>query len=247
MRGAYFKRHMYLHKTRATHHGRLLPHTATDDDEVSSLRDFVAGTNAGIALTLSGHPFDTIKVRLQTSDPGRFASGMHCLRETVSKEGLLGVFKGMGSPMATIPLLNAIVFSCYGQASGWIKAARNGADDKGANSGGGGGGGGGGGSGGGGDGDAHKKSDDFVITPLEASVAGMYAGVVNCAVCTPVELIKTQLQVQYGSVQAGTAQFNGPLSCAQKIVQAHGLRGLFRGKWRERVAFYCDVMSILLL
>ena len=35
--------------------------------EVSAFQDFVAGTMAGVALTLVGHPFDTVKVRMQVS------------------------------------------------------------------------------------------------------------------------------------------------------------------------------------
>lgn len=34
----------------------------------------------------------------------------------MSKEGFFALYKGMGGPMVTVPLVNAIVFAAYGQA-----------------------------------------------------------------------------------------------------------------------------------
>lgn len=81
--------------------------------EASPLQDFVAGTAAGVAITLVGHPFDTVKVRMQTAARSRTA--MQVVLDTVRKEGPWALYKGMASPMATIPLLNALVFAAYAQ------------------------------------------------------------------------------------------------------------------------------------
>jgi hypothetical protein len=62
-----------------------------------------------------GHPFDTVKVRLQTQSK-LFTSGLQCVSKTVTTEGVLALFKGMGSPMASVPLQNAVSFAAYGQA-----------------------------------------------------------------------------------------------------------------------------------
>lgn len=83
--------------------------------EPAGLDDFIAGTFAGVALTLVGHPFDTVKVRLQTQ-PTLYKTGTQCLKDTVRKEGFFALYKGMGGPMLTVPLVNAIVFAAYGQA-----------------------------------------------------------------------------------------------------------------------------------
>jgi len=81
--------------------------------EASPLQDLIAGTAAGVALTLVGHPFDTVKVRMQTTR--RFNSAGEVVRKTILREGPLALFKGMGSPMLTVPAINAIVFASYAQ------------------------------------------------------------------------------------------------------------------------------------
>ena len=83
--------------------------------KISPVQDFMAGTAAGAALTFVGHPFDTVKVRLQT-EQNAFSSGLNCAWRTVAKEGILGLYKGMSGPIFTIPIVNAIVFWSYAQS-----------------------------------------------------------------------------------------------------------------------------------
>lgn len=59
---------------------------------ISPFHDFVAGTFAGVALTLVGHPFDTIKVRVQTQ--ARARSAVEVFRSTITRESPLALFKG---------------------------------------------------------------------------------------------------------------------------------------------------------
>jgi hypothetical protein len=85
---------------------------------LSARQDFVAGCVAGACSTFVGHPFDTVKVRLQLSTHG-VAAGMtplQCARWTVQTEGAQGLYRGLASPMVSVPLVNAVVFSSYGQA-----------------------------------------------------------------------------------------------------------------------------------
>lgn len=76
------------------------------------LRLFIAGYMSGAALVSVGHPFDTIKVRLQSEGAsGRFSGPLHCLRETVSREGLLALYKGVSPPLLATGFVNSILFS----------------------------------------------------------------------------------------------------------------------------------------
>lgn len=51
-------------------------------------------------LTLAvGHPFDTVKVRLQTTDTSHFRGPLDCLLQTVRKEGFTGLYKGATPPL----------------------------------------------------------------------------------------------------------------------------------------------------
>jgi len=69
----------------------------------------------GWAQVLSGHPFDTVKVRLQTQGhPPKFSGGWHCARLTLKEEGLRGLYKGVNSPLMGVGICNAVLFSANG-------------------------------------------------------------------------------------------------------------------------------------
>jgi solute carrier family 25 carnitine/acylcarnitine transporter 20/29 len=61
--------------------------------------DYVAGVAGGIAVVLVGHPFDTTKTRLQNSPHGYYKDTLDCLRQTVEREGVVGFYSGMLSPL----------------------------------------------------------------------------------------------------------------------------------------------------
>jgi hypothetical protein len=52
---------------------------------------FLAGTVSGTTKCLVGHPFDTIKTRLQTNPA--FAGPWECLTKTLKREGVKGLYK----------------------------------------------------------------------------------------------------------------------------------------------------------
>ncbi|MCH0628684.1 MC/SLC25 family protein [Kocuria palustris] len=60
---------------------------------------FVAGMFSGVMKNVVGHPFDTIKVRLQTDEVGRFKGPMDCVLQTLRKEGVTGLYKGFTPPL----------------------------------------------------------------------------------------------------------------------------------------------------
>jgi len=78
--------------------------------------DFVAGCVGGCAGLAVGHPFDTLKVRLQTDDlrNPKYKGTLHCLSDTIRKESWRGLYKGIMPPMAGVAAVNAIAFGVYG-------------------------------------------------------------------------------------------------------------------------------------
>eukprot|EP00058_Branchiostoma_floridae_P020005 XP_002605495.1 hypothetical protein BRAFLDRAFT_92916 [Branchiostoma floridae] len=78
--------------------------------------DFVAGCFGGAAGVVVGHPFDTIKVRLQTQSTRKplYRGTLHCFTEIVRKETAFGLFKGMTSPLVGLTFINAITFGVHG-------------------------------------------------------------------------------------------------------------------------------------
>jgi len=80
--------------------------------------DIFAGTVGGFAVTLVGHPFDTLKIRLQTqpSDKPIYTGLKDCFLKTIKWEGPKGLYKGMSSPLLGQMFFRAFMFLSYQQA-----------------------------------------------------------------------------------------------------------------------------------
>ncbi|KAG7323860.1 hypothetical protein KOW79_013562 [Hemibagrus wyckioides] len=90
------------------------------DRRISPVKNFVAGGVGGACLLFAGHPLDTIKVHLQTQPKASFSQHvlytgtLDCFRKTLSREGVWGLYKGMGAPLAGVAPMMAISFFGFG-------------------------------------------------------------------------------------------------------------------------------------
>lgn len=73
---------------------------------------FLAGSLGGAAGVLVGHPFDTVKVKLQTQDYRNplYKGTLDCFKQTVKKDGLTGLYRGVTSPVVGVAGINAVIF-----------------------------------------------------------------------------------------------------------------------------------------
>lgn len=89
--------------------------------------DLTAGTFAGVAQLLVGHPFDTIKVKLQSQGGAAgapaFSGPLDAVKQTLGREGPKGLYKGMAAPLATVALFNAVLFASRGQCEALLEHA----------------------------------------------------------------------------------------------------------------------------
>lgn len=76
--------------------------------------DFFAGCLGGWAGVVVGHPFDTVKVRLQTQVAVKYTGTVDCFAQIIKQETTYGLFKGMTSPMLGLGFINAIIFGVHG-------------------------------------------------------------------------------------------------------------------------------------
>lgn len=77
--------------------------------------DFIAGTISGMVSLAVGFPFDTVKVRFQSPTiAGKYSSTFQAIGTIVKEEKLAGLYRGIASPLATVALMNGLVFSSYG-------------------------------------------------------------------------------------------------------------------------------------
>lgn len=71
----------------------------SDSANYEILKNFIAGGIGGTFCVATGHPFDTVKVRLQTMPklvPGTrplYTGALDCARQTIVKEGFFALYK----------------------------------------------------------------------------------------------------------------------------------------------------------
>jgi solute carrier family 25 (mitochondrial carnitine/acylcarnitine transporter), member 20/29 len=68
-------------------------------DLAKSVRSFVAGGVGGVCAVLTGHPFDLVKVNLQTAEKGAYNGAMDVVRKIVAQRGALGLYAGVSAPL----------------------------------------------------------------------------------------------------------------------------------------------------
>ena len=70
---------------------------------VSSLRALAAGGVGGVCAVLVGHPFDLVKVRMQTAERGVYSGAIDVVNKTVAREGLRkGLYAGVSAPLVGV-------------------------------------------------------------------------------------------------------------------------------------------------
>ena len=70
---------------------------------VQSLRALVAGGVGGVFAVVVGHPFDLVKVRMQTAEKGVYTGAMDVLRKGIAREGLVrGLYAGVSAPLVGV-------------------------------------------------------------------------------------------------------------------------------------------------
>ncbi|XP_051117518.1 mitochondrial carnitine/acylcarnitine carrier-like protein [Andrographis paniculata] len=168
-------------------------------------KDLASGTVGGAAQLVVGHPFDTIKVKLQSQpapSPGqlpKYSGAIDAVKKTIAAEGTGGLYKGMGAPLATVAAFNAVLFTVRGQMETLLRSAPG-----------------------------------APLTVDQQFVAGAGAGVAVSFLACPTELIKCRLQAQSALASSGpgtlAVKYGGPMDVARQVLQSEGgARGLFKG------------------
>ena len=80
-----------------------------------------------MCLVAVGHPFDLVKVRIQTQLPGldgTVPSAVTIVRSTFRAEGVRGLYRGMAAPLAAVTPIFALCFAAYDGAKRLISSLR---------------------------------------------------------------------------------------------------------------------------
>ncbi len=153
---------------------------------------------------LVGHPFDTVKVRLQTTNSSRFAGPLQCLSQTLRNEGILGLYKGATPPLVGWMFMDSVML---GSLTVYRRLLRDNLFNP----------------------PWHPLHDPTKPLPSHGhGLAGVMAGATVSFIAAPVEHVKARLQIQYAARKADRL-YTGPIDCIEKIYRAHGIRGIYHG------------------
>ncbi|MCJ1339246.1 hypothetical protein MMC09_004535 [Bachmanniomyces sp. S44760] len=180
-------------------------------------KGFVAGVFSGAAKLTVGHPFDTIKVRLQTTEKAQFKGPWDCVLQTVRNEGARGLYKGATPPLVGWMFMDSLMLGSLTFYRRFLLE------------------------------NFFKNPKTYQLIPMgirrsEAAIekaahklpttghaiAGVMAGWTVSLIAAPVEHIKARLQIQYAA-EKGKRLYSGPIDCSRKILRAHGIKGMYHG------------------
>lgn len=77
---------------------------------IDNVKSLASGGVGGLAAVLTGHPFDLVKVRLQTN---QYNSAVQCVKSTIALDGLRGLYRGVLPPIIGVTPIFAVSFWGY--------------------------------------------------------------------------------------------------------------------------------------
>ncbi|KAG0352875.1 hypothetical protein BGZ54_002538, partial [Gamsiella multidivaricata] len=148
-----------------------------------------------------GHPWDTVKVRLQSKElASRYSGTWNCFTTILKQEKVKGLYKGMASPMVGVALVNALLFGVYGFFMD-IQMA-NPADDP-----------------------------TLLQIFIAGTGSGVVNSFISCPMELSKIRLQNQDQGANTKGKISSTFYKGPMDCFRQTFRQGGLRACYRGLW----------------
>ncbi|KAI1635032.1 mitochondrial carrier domain-containing protein [Biscogniauxia mediterranea] len=167
---------------------------------LSQARSFAAGGFGGVCAVVVGHPFDLVKVRLQTADKGVYSSAIDVVRKSVAQDGLRrGLYAGVSAPLVGVTPMFAVSFWGYDLGKQLVTSVA-------------------------------PPAADGSLSIAQISAAGFFSAIPMTAITAPFERVKVILQVQGQRLRPGEEpRYKGGLDVVRQLYREGGVRSVFRG------------------
>ncbi|KAI1399805.1 mitochondrial carrier domain-containing protein [Hypoxylon fuscum] len=168
----------------------------------SQIRSLAAGGFGGVCAVVVGHPFDLVKVRLQTADKGVYSSAIDVVRKSVARDGLRrGLYAGVSAPLVGVTPMFAVSFWGFDLGKQLVTSFS-----------------------------APSSVPGAPLSIGQITAAGAFSAVPMTVITAPFERVKVILQVQGQRLQPGQEpKYKGGLDVVRQLYQEGGVRSVFRG------------------
>ncbi|KAI1172116.1 mitochondrial carrier domain-containing protein [Nemania sp. FL0916] len=166
----------------------------------SQLWSFAAGGFGGICAVVVGHPFDLVKVRMQTAEKGVYSSAVDVVRKSIARDGLRrGLYAGVSAPLVGVTPMFAVSFWGYDLGKQLVTSAS-------------------------------APNPDGSLSIGQISAAGFFSAIPMTAITAPFERVKVILQVQGQRLKPGEEpKYKGGVDVVRQLYREGGFRSVFRG------------------
>jgi solute carrier family 25 carnitine/acylcarnitine transporter 20/29 len=147
-----------------------------------------------------GHPFDTIKVRLQTSN--QYTGIVDCVKKT----GLTGLYRGIASPLVGVTPMFALSFWSYDMGQKAVYSLTPNRKSR-----------------------ELSLTEYAVAGTWYILILGALSAFPTTIITTPMERVKVVLQTQGQDPKAGTVKYSGMTQAARGMWAEGGIASLYRG------------------
>ncbi|KAK5098095.1 carnitine transporter [Exophiala xenobiotica] len=170
----------------------------------SGLRSLAAGGVGGVFAVVVGHPFDLVKVRLQTAEKGVYSGAIDVVKRTVAREGMVrGLYAGVSAPLVGVTPMFAVSFWGYDMGKKLVEATTV----------------------------VPVKNNTPQYSIGQISAAGAFSAVPMTLITAPFERVKVLLQIQ-GQKQLAPGEkpkYAGGVDVVRQLYKEGGIRSVFRG------------------
>ncbi|PGH23554.1 hypothetical protein AJ80_02334 [Polytolypa hystricis UAMH7299] len=177
---------------------------AAPNATIAQLRSFAAGGVGGVCAVVVGHPFDLVKVRLQTAERGVYSGAMDVVKRTIAREGLMrGLYAGVSAPLVGVTPMFAVSFWGYDLGKTLVRSFST----------------------------VPVLNEKPQFSIAQISAAGFFSAIPMTLITAPFERVKVLLQIQ-GQNPPPPGQkpkYSGGTDVVRQLYKEGGIRSVFRG------------------
>ncbi|KAI6250892.1 Mitochondrial carnitine carrier [Erysiphe necator] len=168
----------------------------------SGLRSLVAGGFGGVCAVIVGHPFDLVKVRLQTAERGFYRNSIDVVRRSIAKDGLWrGLYAGVSAPLVGVTPMFAVSFWGYDLGKDLVRRYSD------------------------------VKNDQFSVAQVSAAGFFSAIPMTLVTAPFERVKVLLQIQGQKTLAPGEKPKYNGGLDVVRKLYKEGGIRSIFRGSF----------------